>query len=93
MLSPSWQSLDTTHPHTPRDTENSLTQAELCGELPLGSSSLTISRLLWCTATCSGVRPFWEGERAQTGETEPLPVPHCSLTPLPPEQHSPSPQH
>lgn len=65
----------TPHPHIPREAQPRLTQAELCGELPLGSSSLTISRLLWCTATCSGVRPFCRGrERVQTGETEPLPV-------------------
>lgn len=35
-----------------------LTQAGLWGEPPRGSSSLTMSRWLWWTATCRGVRPF-----------------------------------
>lgn len=57
IVSLGWRVLGTHHPPTP-GIPSSLTQAELCGELPLGSRSLTISRLLWYTATCSGVRPF-----------------------------------
>lgn len=50
------------------------TLAAVCGDPPLLTSRLTTSRLLWCTATWSGVRPFCEGKK-----TKPLiwNVPYC----------------